>query len=178
MLKGEKVFLRPLQAADMDKTLQWRNDMLIKVSTMSHPFPITLEQESAWYDDILTRKDNSNIHFAICDTVSKEMIGYIHLTKFDWINRCCYWGAAIGSLQKQCKGLGREAVLMVISYAFDHLNMHKVYAHVLADHPALKTWMDTGASIEGTLKKHYWDSGVYKDVQVLAWYPSEMAKLN
>lgn len=176
MLKGEKVFLRLLQAADMDKTLQWRNDMFIKVSTMSHPFPITREQEAAWYDKILGQMDNSRIYFGICNIVSEELIGYIHLTKIDWINRYCYWGAAIGNLDNQGKGLGKEAVSLILSYAFDHLNLHKVYAHVLADHPALKTWMDTGASVEGTLKNHYWISGVYKDVQVLAWYPPETAR--
>lgn len=148
------------------------NDMFIKISTMSHPFPVTQEHEAAWYDSILTKTDNSKVYFAICEVASSELIGYLSLVNIDWLNRNCYWGAVIGKHENQGVGYGREAVSLAIGYAFSHLNMHIVYASVRADHPALKTWLNTGAKIEGTLKQHYWDSGVYLDVHVLAWYPN------
>lgn len=170
MLIGEKVYLRPLQATDMEKTLQWRNDIDNKVSAMAHPFPITKEQELGWYNSILSNIDNSKVYFAICDNTSREMIGYIFLNNIDWINRTCYWGAIIGEKKDTRLGKGKEAVLMIIDYAFTKLNLRKVYANVSADHPAIKTWLECGASLEGTLIKHFRKGHKYIDVKILAWH--------
>ena len=48
MLKGEKVILRPIRIEDREYTVKWRNDLFIKSSTMSHPFPVTDELEREW----------------------------------------------------------------------------------------------------------------------------------
>ena len=54
--------------------------------------------------------------------------------------------------------------------AFENLNLHKVYAHVLVNHPAYKTWIKMGAKVEGTLIEHYYNINKYENVSVLAWY--------
>lgn len=174
MLTGEKVFLRPLKSSDIENTLIWRNDMFIKSSTMSHPFPITRQQEEKWYDSILSNYDNSKIYFGICDKTSGDMIGYMSLINIDWINRFCFVAGAVGSIGNIGKGYGKEAVQVINRYAFSNLNLHKVYAYVLSDHPALKTWYNTGAVNEGTLKSHFWTEDHYQDVNIIAWYADKL----
>jgi RimJ/RimL family protein N-acetyltransferase len=72
--------------------------------------------------------------------------------------------------------MGREAVVLLIRYAFDHLNLEKVFAYVRADHPAKETWIETGAVSEGVLKNHFYSEGEFRDVHVLSWFKGCLRK--
>ena len=170
MLKGELVTLRPIRFEDWEKTIHWRNDMLIKNSTLSHPFPITAEQEQQWYRKKLEGYDNNFIPFVIIANSNAEVIGFMNLVSIDWVNRHCFIGGAVGSKDNHGKGYGKEAVSILLKYAFSNLNLNKVYSHVLEKHPAMKSWVDLGAKVEGTLKEHSFTQGKYENVCVLAWY--------
>lgn len=176
MLTGEKVILRPISFEDWEKTVKWRNDLEIKTSTMSHPFPITSEQEQEWYKRKLNSLDNSTIIFTIITASHNETIGFIHLNEINWLNRNCYFGIVIGDRDSWGKGYGKEAVGLIIEYGFKNLNLHKIYCYVLEDHPALKTYLSLGANSEGLLKNHAFIQGRYENVCVLAWY-SENIKI-
>jgi len=169
MLIGKDVIMRPIQFEDWEKTLIWRNDMFIKSSTMSHPFPITSEQEQTWYKEKISSKSNDYLPFSIINKANNELIGYMSLNAINWINRNCFIGGAIGEKANIGKGLGKEALELLIAYAFESLNLKKVYGYVLSDHPALKTWIKIGAVIEGTLIEHCFSGGAYRDVKIIAW---------
>ena len=170
MLTGEKVILRPISFEDWEKTIHWRNDVLIKNSTMSHPFPITAEQEQEWYKRKLNSLDNSTIIFTIITVSNNKNIGFVHLNEINWVNRNCYFGIVIGDKDSWGKGYGKEAVRLILNYAFSSLNMNKVYCQVLANHPAINTYFDLGGKEEGKLRMHSFQKGNYEDVCILAWY--------
>ena len=174
MLTGKLVTLRPIKMEDWEKTLKWRNDLLIKTSTMSHPFPITQEQEQEWYNNKLNSFDNKYLYFAIIRHEDDELIGYIHLNSIDWISRNAYFGVVIGDQSNFGKGYGKEAVCLLLSYGFENLNLNKIYAYVLENHPAIKTYYDIGAKLEGTLKQHFFHKNKYENVSVLAWYQKNL----
>lgn len=169
MIIGNRVYLRELRRDDMKMTLSWRNDIKLKSMTMSHPFPVTSEIEDKWYDTALNSDQTKRSYYAICKKDTSEIIGYIFLGDFDWISRHCCWGGLIGDGSNQGKGLGREAVNLIINFAFEFLNMNKVYAWVRSDHPALKTWLRTGAVIEGELMEYYWNGTSYHSVSIISW---------
>ena len=173
MLTGEKVILRPISFEDWEKTVKWRNDLEIKTSTMSHPFPITSEQEQEWYRGKLSSYDNRFLPFTIVSKENGEVLGFMNLNDIDWVNRNCFIGGAIGEQENFGKGYGKEAVKLLLDYAFGNLNLHKVYAYVLKNHPAIKTWYNLNAKLEGTLIEHSFQKGNYEDVCVVAWYPEK-----
>jgi RimJ/RimL family protein N-acetyltransferase len=148
--------------------------MYVKVRTCSHPFPITREQEEHWYAEMLSGFGKNKIFFIISENESRDAIGYIFLNDIDWVNRHCYWGGALANEGLTGRGLGKEAVQLIISYAIHNLNMNKVYALVLADNPALNTWLRSGAKQEGLLKSHIFQDGQYKDSYLLAWYKESL----
>lgn len=49
MITGDKIILRPIRIEDGEYTVRWRNDLFLKASTMSHPFPVTDDMEK-WYE--------------------------------------------------------------------------------------------------------------------------------
>jgi RimJ/RimL family protein N-acetyltransferase len=68
------------------------------------------------------------------------------------------------------KGIGREAVALLIQYGFCQLNTWKICCYVISDHPAVKTYRELGGKEEGLLKKHFFSENKYKDVLILSWF--------
>ena len=174
MLTGEKIILRPIRFDDWEHTVKWRNDLFIKSSTMSHPFPVTDVLEKNWYEQHAAMKENNYLPFTVVSKQSGTVLGYFSLNSINWISRNAFVSGVIGETENMGKGLGREAVELLLRYAFDHLNLTKVCAYVRTDHPAMKTWLDTGATQEGILKKHFFSGGKYSDVAFISWFRSEL----
>ncbi len=170
MLTGEKIILRPIRIEDREYTLRWRNDLFIKSSTMSHPFPVTEELEREWYEVNARSKDNSYLTFTVVTKDSGKVIGFFSLNNINWVSRIAFISGVIGEKVDMGKGMGRESLELLIRYAFDYLNLNKICAYVRTDHPAMKTWMETGAVLEGTLVNHFYADGRYYDVAFISWF--------
>jgi RimJ/RimL family protein N-acetyltransferase len=170
MLTGEKVILRPIMMEDWEETVKWRNDLFIKSSTMSHPFPVTAELEKEWYEYNLKSKNNSYIPFTVISKEDGKIAGYFSLNNINWISRNGFVSGAIGEPENMGKGMGREAVELLLKYAFENLNLHKIYAYVKTDHPAMKTWLEMNARTEGELRDHFFCEGKYYAVNIISWF--------
>lgn len=173
MLTGEKVILRPIMMEDWEETVKWRNDLFIKSSTMSHPFPVTAELEKEWYENNLKSKGTSYIPFTVISREDGKVAGYFSLNNINWISRNGFVSGAIGEPENMGKGMGREAVELLLKYAFETLNLHKIYAYVKTDHPAMKTWLGMNARTEGELTDHYFCEGKYYAVNIISWFKQQ-----
>lgn len=174
MITGEKVILRPIRVEDREYTAKWRNDLFIKSSTLAHPFPIPDELEKQWYEENATSKSNNIVPFTILEKESGRIIGFTSLNHINWITRIAFISEVIGERENIGKGIGREAQELVVKYAFDFLNLRKICGYSRADHPALKTWKETGAVQEGTLRDQYYADGRFYDVICIAWFKGEV----
>jgi RimJ/RimL family protein N-acetyltransferase len=170
MLTGDKIILRPVRIEDWQETVKWRNDLFIKSSTMSHPFPVTGELEKEWYEKVTRLKDNSFLPFTVVSREDSRILGYFSLNNINWISRNGLVSGAIGETENMGKGIGREAVDILLKYAFDYLNLIKISAWVKTEHPALNTWFELGAVKEGVLARHFYSEGKYSDVAFISWF--------
>ncbi len=170
MLTGEKIILRPIRMEDREYTVKWRNDLFIKSSTMAHPFPVTEEMEKEWYEENGRSRNNSYLPFTVVHKETGKVIGFFTLNNINWISGVGFISGVIGERENMGKGIGRESLEILIRYAFDFLNLRKICAHVRTDHPAMKTWMETGAVREGTLAGHFYADGRYYDIAFISWF--------
>ena len=60
------------------------------------------------------------------------MVGFVYLNNIDWFSRNAEFGILIGERSKHGKGLAREALSLLVGYAFESLNLHKLYLRVVA----------------------------------------------
>ena len=60
-----------------------------------------------------------------------------------------------------------------IIYAFDILNMHKIYLYVDADNKSIHIYESQGFKTEGLLKEQFYTKGKYKDVYFMSLLKSE-----
>jgi UDP-4-amino-4,6-dideoxy-N-acetyl-beta-L-altrosamine N-acetyltransferase len=171
MIRGEKIFLRPLKYEDWEKTITWRNNLEFSSLIMSHPFPVTEELEKEWIKSVLEDKNDSSVHFGICLLDSEELIGITKLFNLNWISRTCYFGIFLGSKENRGKKYGKEVTELIIKYAFNSLNLRKILLEVITNNqPAIKLYQKIGFVIEGKLKRQYYASNAYHDVLIMSLF--------
>ena len=75
----------------------------------------------------------------------------------------------IAGVEDRRKGFGTDATRLLLSYAFQDLNLRRVYLHVLSDnHQAIRVYEEVGFKLEGTLKQHCFIGGRYKDLLIMS----------
>jgi len=88
-------------------------------------------------------------------------------------------GIAIGSAPHHGRGMGSEAIRLLIDFAFTDLNLNRVYLDVIADNfRAIRAYQKCGFQHEGVMRDHYFIDGRYIDAWMMAinradWQPGK-----
>ncbi|QOD61862.1 GNAT family N-acetyltransferase [Polaribacter haliotis] len=153
LLKNKNINLRALEPEDLEFLFQIENDESFwEVSHTQTPFSkFVLKQylENA-HLDIYEAKQ---LRLIIEENSSEKAIGTIDLFDFNPQHK----RAGIGILihpDFQKNGFASEALSLLISYAFSHLNLHQLYANIT---------VDNAKSISLFKKYHFKKIGVKKD---------------
>lgn len=158
------VRLTPLERRHLDKTLEWANDPeLMRLLNRAHT--VSREEHEQWFEALQKREDCC--YFAI-ENVDDAHLGNVWLWDIDQRHRRAELRIVMG-LDSAGKGVGTEAISRLCDYAFERLNLHKVYAYVLAINPrACRSFEKAGFVLEGTLKEDRWTGESFTDVYLLA----------
>lgn len=180
MLEGKNIILRPLKRSDKEKTIQWRNNLEIIELAQLVRFPKTDEMEDAWFDNALTDTSNRNIYFALEEKKTKKFVGIIQLNQIDWISRTAIWGFIIGDKNDRGKGYSVEAPKLLFDYAFNILNLRKIFGYPLSNnHATIRMHEKIGIfKNEGVLKNHIYFNNKYYDVNILSIFKEDFLSTN
>ncbi|WP_396176242.1 GNAT family N-acetyltransferase [Flavobacterium sp.] len=152
-LQGNTIFLRALEPEDLAFIYHIENDETIwEVSNTQTPyskFLITQYLENA-HQDIYEAKQ---LRLAICKNESLEAIGLIDLFDFDPKNKRAGVGIIIQNEVDRNKGFGKEALGLMINYAFHQLQLHQLYANIGTENlPSLSLFTTFGFEKIGVKK--------------------------
>jgi UDP-4-amino-4,6-dideoxy-N-acetyl-beta-L-altrosamine N-acetyltransferase len=168
MLAGRLVRLRPLRAADRITSVRWRNDPDIRDNVLGYRFPITEAMEADWVDAVLKDQSRTRVVLAIEDKTDGALVGFVYLNNIDWFARNAEFGILIGERSRHGKGLAKEALALVADYAFETLNLHKLYLRVVAfNKRALTLYRAFGFAEEGIQRQQAFVRGRYYDVVLM-----------
>lgn len=171
MLIGKAVRLVPLEKAHLASTRAWANDMSLNEDIL-RVLPVFEEDQAKWYQNLL--EDQSKIVFAIKSSKSGEHLGNTGLYHIDWIHRRAEFWILIGHKKFWGKGVGAEVVSLMLLYGFHHLNLNKIYLHVSErNNRALGLYKKLKFLEEGRLMEHYYISGRYVNILVMAMLRSD-----
>lgn len=164
-LTGKAVTLRALERADAPTILPWVNDQEVIQHLLIHR-PTNLAMEEAFIDTV-TRSDGDLV-FGICERATGKLIGVAGLHRIDHKNRHGLFGIFIGSAASRGKGHGTEATAMVVRYAFDTLNLNRVWLNVYEDNKAgIRAYEKVGFRKEGVLRQDSYRRGRYWNTIVM-----------
>ena len=163
MLTGEKVTLRGVRREDLPRLWAFNNDLAVELAGGGDPpIPQSLQRLEADYDREAAKGGRDGAWFAI--EADGEFIGQCGLSNFSETHRICELGIAIGDKAYWGRGHGRDAVRLLLDYAFRLRNMRRVWLWVHADNErAVRAYRACGFVEEGRLREHVWSNGRYVD---------------
>lgn len=161
-----RVYLRPVEKGDLPFFQVMVNNE--RISRFLNPrSPMSMVDEENWFEDIAKSKDNRQV----CSIVLKDgnkLIGNIALFKMDSRNHTAETGTAIGLEELLGKGLGTEAKMLWLKYAFFNLNLRQVYSSVFAFNGRSQSYSKKcGYKEIGRIPNHFYVDGKYHDVILL-----------
>lgn len=162
LLAGEKCILRALEPNDAKVLSKIVNNWEVR-KFLAQFLPFTEEDELAFINFARERmKAQTDFIFGIEHKTDKLLIGTISLNKVDWKNRHAELGIAIWNPNYWNKGIGTDAINVLLKYAFDELGLHKVYLRVFEfNKRAIRCYEKIGFKIKGTFRDDLWRDGKY-----------------
>jgi len=134
MLTGQNIKLRALEPSDLELLYKWENDTSIwKVSQTITPFSkdiLSRYLENA-HQDIFTAKQLRLM-------IEKDGIplGTVELFDFDPIHLRCGIGVWIVDEEHRRKGYAKEALQLIINFAFSYLHLNQIYCNISSHNQA------------------------------------------
>ncbi|MBI3271861.1 MAG: GNAT family N-acetyltransferase [Planctomycetes bacterium] len=165
-LHGDRLLLRGFEREDAELYRAWVNEPEI-MDLVDRALPVTRLEHDRWYEALVTGR--SNVVFALEALDRPRFVGVVWLADLEPRHRRAELRIVIGDRACWGKGYGREAIALLLRHAFEALNLHKVYAYVLATNPrAAKAFLAAGFAEEAVLKEDRFVRGRYVDVLRLA----------
>jgi len=162
----DRLELVPLGRPHLARTREWANDPEL-MRLMDRKQPVSPVEHEAWFASLPRRADCA--YFAIETVDGRAHIGNVWLWDIDRRHRKAELRVVVGDRSVRGKGLGAEAIDRLCRYAFEKLDLHRVYAYVLGINPsARKAFERAGFSLEGTLRDDRWAVDRFIDSYLLA----------
>jgi RimJ/RimL family protein N-acetyltransferase len=174
-LTGEAVVLRPFV---LDKDMPALREMLqdpevLMLTGAAHgPAEIPVwddeaeERIRAWYSSRNEQPDR--IDLAVTERATGQCVGEVVLNDLDAGNVSCGFRVALGPKGRN-RGLGTEAVRMIVGYGFEQLGMHRISLEVYSFNArARRVYEKVGFVVDGVLREALrWD-GRWLDATVMS----------
>lgn len=158
-LVGEKIYLSPINIEDTEKYTYWFSDFKNTDGLGSSSRVETIEGTKEWIE-----RNMKNYIFAIINLENDELIGYCKFYDINNISRICSIGIVIGEEKDRNKGYGKEAIYLMLDYAFNYLNINNVMLQVKSfNERAIACYKGVGFKEIGRRRQSYFLNGKYYD---------------
>lgn len=164
MISGAKVYLRAIEPEDLDLLMVWRNQPNFRKYFREYR-EINSVMQKKWFEGIVLN-DKNTLMFSIVLQETGELIGCCGLCYINWIHRYAELSLYIGYQNAYIddNGCAEEACDLLFKYAFDELDLHKVWAEIFDfDEKKTKLFQKLGMEMEGKLRDNYYYDGTWHD---------------
>jgi RimJ/RimL family protein N-acetyltransferase len=146
---------------------------------MNMRYPTSRGEEEEWLAKTMHRTKPPDIVLAI-DTVSDSRhIGSVGLHEISAEDRKAILAILIGEKDCWSQGYGTDAVLTLLRFAFDEVNLNRVELFVHDDNPrAIACYRKCGFVEEGRLRQAHYKGGSYHDMLVMSILGDEFRALH
>lgn len=168
-----RVSFTPLQLENIHTHFRWNNDP--ELNDLDSDQPYEREPFGAFkkrLEMMIYRPNPNSRDFEI--HAEGQLIGLAYLDSISWHNRHARVGITIGDRSYWGKGYGREALQLMLDYAFNELGLHRVTAQTFSYNTAwrkLAEW--AGFQHEGTDRDYIWRGEQFWDKENYALLEDE-----
>lgn len=162
-----RVYLDTINKEDMPSLYKWFSNVEF-LSTYDYVLPIPMSKEKV--DKMISNynEENNSIVFAI-RTTEGNIIGIAGYDDIIKDNMVATLFIGIGDENYLGKGYGKEAMLELLNYGFNTLNLYRIQLNVISfNTPAIKLYEKVGFQKEGTMKEFVLRNGQRYDLYMYA----------
>lgn len=162
------VMFRTFEECDADSLFKWLNDDELTKMSVGLSRRLSREEVDNW---IKARKNHNpyQVFWAICPIDNPEkIIGYACLTEIHYINSTANFdGIVIGDPAYRNGVAWVETYLFILEYAFERLNLHRLFNTCVTEHPVSNTISDVlYYQREGVMREAIYKNGQYYDLAI------------
>jgi len=151
MSMSDIISLRQLEEKDAPLIFEWVKDPDINQHFRFDSDAMTIDSVLGFIHK--SQDISENAHFAIVDDTD-EYMGTVSLKNIDKLTKTAEYAIAIRK-KAQRKGYGRKSSLMLLDYAFNTIDLNRVYLNVMSNNvDAINLYENLGFTLEGELKDH------------------------
>lgn len=172
MIRGMHTTCRPLEPSDQAFIIELNDDPVVRQNVVGWDFPSSLHNQMKWYE---SNTPSQTQRWLVTDA-SGTSIGLTGLWDIDWRNRNALTAIKLGGpSQSRGRGLGTDAIMSVMAYAFYEVGLERLYSTVLSCNAAsMGAYVKhCGWSVEGTARQHVWRGGRLTDLVHIGVLKSE-----
>lgn len=127
-IRGDQLFLSPMNPDDYIQYTVWINDLAISrgIGNSSANYSLPIEKET------IEKLAGSGHNYAIVREKDDKLLGNCSLFDIDQLNRKATLGIFIGDRENHNKGYGFESIRLMLSYGFKFLNLHNIMLNVFS----------------------------------------------
>lgn len=169
MIKGEKVYLKAIEREDLPYLMDWRNRPDFRKYFREYR-EINSDMQEKWYENKVIN-DNSTIMFSIKDIENNQLLGCCGLCYINWIHRYADLSLYIGWNNEYIdnKGYALEACELLFNYAFNELNLNKIWTEIYEfDNKKKNLYESMGFKVDGILRQNYFYDGKWWNSYILS----------
>lgn len=173
ILKGQKIYLSPLEEGDLAQSRLWVNDKSLWPLMLRY-LPVTSKDQKNWYEALVS--DPAKAVFAVRTNKGKKHVGNTGFYEIDSVHRRANFWILIGAKEDWGKGYGTEAIQKMVAYGFENLNLNRIYLDVAEENqPAVRVYKKSGFFQEGLFREHCFIEGKYRNVLRMALLKKDYA---
>ncbi|MSP13999.1 MAG: N-acetyltransferase [Chloroflexi bacterium] len=153
LFRGKLVRLAAPSAADGEAFARWSQDpeYLRHLDTdFAQPF-----SGENWGDrERAPGGESRSFTFRLRSIKDDTLIGFVALHSIEWNNQSTLMAIGIGDPTYRGQGYGRDALQLILNYAFNELNLHRVGLDVNANNQvAIRAYESVGFRHEGAMRQ-------------------------
>ena len=164
MIEGRVVRLRALERTDVERAYAWVNDREVTQYLLLR-YPMSRAQEEKYLAETAEQGNSfADVRLAI-ETKDGLHIGMCGLHHGSAEDRHASLGIMVGDKSYWSNGYGSDAVMTLLRFAFDQMNLNKVELVVFEFNArAIACYRKCGFVEEGQRREHYFQNGRYWDI--------------
>ena len=170
MIVGNKIELVKPVESDMNLLLEWRNDPSHRKYYREYR-ETNIDDQLSWFRNV--SNDDSWHHSVIRKKGEKKLIGVVFLNHIHPVYRTGEFGITMADPEYRGKGLGKDALLTLLDYGFNELNLNRIWCEVYSNNSSIKLYEKIGFKIEGVLRQHIFKEGKFLDSIMMGMLKSE-----
>jgi len=151
-----------MEPEDADLVSAWYDDA--RVATLMGDLPISHAHRRARYERASREPEDDVFRFVICRLEDDVPVGRTDLFELDRGNGSCAFGITIGDPADWGRGYGSDALNALMDFAFGQLRLERVWPDTETTNlRAQAAYRKAGFEVEGTLRRAWFQDGVWKD---------------